>query len=491
MKSWNSVSFWAGLLLIFIFGSAASLGALPQEPLFRTDLLWSGSWERDKSLINRGDLRLHILGLTARGQVTDKRPIPPWENPDAGITALGTGLYHGATGSRFLYGLIDESGLAPRLRNPAIRSVPFLEYHKPSTADLKTTPSAAGEPAFYLNLASPSLGPVRGFASIHLDEKYTPAYGGGVNFQFAPKINLGMEGFFKTDTLPPRHASSWFSETPPLPERAFRIYGGNLTFTSPFFGIASDMAYSETFAFGRGLYGNIGITLGNRPWRLSLAADTAGDRYVGSDGSAHGSLFRTAGRFEWRGKRSSLFRMSTSLRGPGLGDPFTRSSSLLYYRFPKPPRTFPFGFSRISLELNRNASEPAKITDALEGSLGLILGPVRTVFQGTLTGTTRAAEPPLPYPGAEGDYQFASAKFSGEAAYSFSLFQLKTKLGYSLIHQKDPLWDLSFYGSVRGKFGRFSTKFAWTDFPSAWTYTFSWNLKYSVPGMKDGVFKLR
>jgi hypothetical protein len=480
MKYFFPVFFRGCLLWVFVLGAAVSPQALPKEPLFRADLLWSGSWERDKSLINRGDLRLHALGLTARGQVTDKRPIPPWENPEEGITALGTGLYHGATGSRFLYGLIDESGLVSRLRNPSIRSVPFLESHKPSTADLKTTPSATGEPALYFNLASPFLGPVRGFASVHLDEKYTPAFGGGFDLQFTKKINLGMEGFFKKDTLPPRYAASWFSETPPLPERDFRIYGLNLTFTAPFFGIAADMAYSETFAFGRDLYGNMGITLGDRPWRLSLAADAAGTRYVGSDGSAHGSLFRAAGRFEWRGKRSSLFRISTSLRGPELGESFTRSSSLLYYRFPTPLRTFPFGLSRISLEFNRNASEPQEITDALEGSLGLILGPVRPIFQGTLSGTTEAAGTPLPYPGAERDYQFASAKVSGELSYSFSLFQLKTKLGYSHIHQKDPLWDLSFYGSVRGKFGRFSAKFAWTDFPDTWTYTFSWNLKYGI-----------
>ncbi|MDR2068961.1 MAG: hypothetical protein LBP71_03730 [Spirochaetaceae bacterium] len=480
MKYFFSVSFRGCWLLGLVFGAAVCSQALPTEPLFRLDLRWSGSWERDKSLINRGDLRLHALGLTARGQVTDKRPVPPWENTQEGITALGAGLYHNGTGSRFLYGLIDESGLAPRLRNPGIRSVPFLEYHQPSTADLKTAPSSTGEPAFYLNLASPSLGPARGFASVHLDEEYAPAFGGGFTLQFAKKINLGMEGLFKQAVLPPRYASSWFSETPPLPERDFRIYGLNLTFTVPFFGISADMAYSETFAFGRDPYGNIGITLGDRPWRLSLAVDAAGDRYVGSDGSAHGSLFRAAGRFEWRGKRSSLFRISTSLRGPGLGEPFARSSSLLYYRFPAPSRKFPFGFSRVSLELNRNALDPEDITDSLEGSLGLILGPVRTVFQGTLSGTTRAAGTPVPYPGAEGDYQFASAKVSGELSYSFSLFQLKTKLGYSHVHQKEPLWDLSLYGSVWGKFGRFSAKFAWTDFPGVWTYTFSWNLKYGL-----------
>jgi hypothetical protein len=479
MKMAGFASLRGGVLLALVFGAAVSAGALPREPRFGMDLLWSGSWERDKSLINRGDLRLHALGMTARGQVVDKRPVPPWENSGEGITALGAGLYHKTTGSRFLYGLVDESGLAPRLRNPQARSVPFLEYHKPSTADLKTAPSSTGKPVFYLNLASPSLGPVRGFASVGLDEDYTPAYGGGLNVQFAPKIKLGMEGFFKEDTLPFRDSASWFSEKPPLPERDFRLYGLNLTFTSPFFGIASDVAYSETFAFGRGLYGNIGITLGNRPWRLSLAADTAGDRYVGSDGSDHGSLFRVASRFEWQGKRSSLFRTATTLRGPGLGEPFTRSSSLLYYRFPTPKRTFPFGLSRISLELNRNASDPEEIIDALEGSLGLILGPVRSVFQGSITGTT-AADTPLPYPGAEGDYQFASAKASGELSYSFSPFQLKTKLGYSHVHQKDPLWDLSLSGSVRGKFGRFSAKFAWTDFPSTWTYTFSWSLKYGI-----------
>ncbi|MDR3342055.1 MAG: hypothetical protein LBT14_04565 [Treponema sp.] len=471
----DALCLFIGFLLVApsLPGDATSQG-------FSWDLLWSGSWEAEGNLINRGDLRFHIpwQDLSLRAQIIDKRPVPPWEQIDMGNTRVSGGLYHEPTGSRLLYGILDERGLPARIRNPWIRAVPFVEYHQPSVSDLKTEPSSTKEPEAYLYLGSPSWGIFKGFASALLDETLHPAFGGGLEAQFNKKSSVRLEGFYTGKELSPRHASTWFSTSPPLPEREFHLYALGLVFTSPYIGIASDWAYSDTFAYGRDLYGNLGLRIGSKPWRLSLAADGAGSRYVGRDGTAIGPGFRTALGIERRGKQSSLFRLHTSLRAGGLGEPFERSSSLIYYRFPAGSGGVPIRPSRISLALARNASDLDTIQDRFEGSIGLRLGPLRSVFSGTLIGISSATEPPPPFPIPEAAWNFSSAKISGELSYNVRIFQFKATVGYTVKKEKDPLWDSAWYASVRGKRSRFSLKIASPDFPAQWTYTLSWRLEW-------------
>jgi hypothetical protein len=450
------------------------------------DILWYQDLQSplgpgDAFLINRGDLRLHALGLTLRGQVTDKRSLPVWERTDEALTAPGAALYHDATGSRFLYGIISETGLSARLRNPAGRGIPYFENHGPSGADLKTEPSATGSPGFYLNLTSPYLGPVSGFASADMDAEgpEDPRWGGGLRFRFGPRTSLGLEGLYTGSTLPPRSPKTWFSADPALPERDYRLFGGSAVFTAPFVSVASDLAYSETFAFGRDLYGNLGLTVGDRPWRVSLAADSAGDRFVGSDGTDRGALFRSAGRFEWRFRRSSLFRLSTSLRASGIGEPFTRSSSLLSYRFPTPSRESIFALSRVSLTVSRDLSDREEVSDRLDASLGFLIGPVRSTLQGSLRGLAEVSGDPGPYPGFE-DRRFEALQTSGELSYNFSPFQVRAKLGFLREEGKEDRWAFSASGSLRKKFLRVSVKVGTEELGGPWSFTVSYRLNYST-----------
>jgi hypothetical protein len=449
--------------------------------------LWSGSWENEGNLVNRGDLKLHIpwqdLGL--RAQVTDKRPANFnlsdfsvfLEELGQGNTSPGGGLYHGPSGSRVLYGILDEWGLPARVRNPWIRAVPLTEAHNPSLGDLKTEPSSTKSPETYLYLGLPRLGPFSFFGSLLLDEGLNPSAGGGLTARFDGKTSLGLEGFYTEKKLPPGKASAWFSRSPPLPERDFRLYALALVFNSPFFGAASDWAYSETFAYGRDLYGNAALRLGDRPWRLSLAADGAGGLYVGRDGSTPGAGFRLAGRLEGRGKGSSLFRLSTTLRAPGPGEPFDRSSSVIYYRFPVSAGNSPLSFSGISLTLNRNSQDREKIQDSFEAVLRFNAGPLRPVFKGALTGLTAAEETPLFFPCPDSPYLFESAWAAGELSYTLGFFQFKTKLGYTVKTERAPVWDAAFSAAIRGKWGRFSLKVESPEFPDAWTWELSWRVE--------------
>ena len=523
------------------------------KPLFTWDLLWTGSWEESKNLLNRGDLRLGLTppGLLLRGQFLDKHPFnveldPPWGDPSSGISAASAGLYHKATGSRLLYGILDEWGLPARIRSPWIRSAPYTENHKPIMADLRTTTSTTKKDEAYLYLSSPRLDlnslplfqnapkmAVRGFGSAQfaamdaVEGELSPAFSGGLEALLWKDTELLLEGFYTGAELPARGSSSWFSDPPPLPDRDFRLGAAALLLNTPYVSFSSDWAWSETFAWGSGVYGNAGIFLSppfawnkpktgkTGPWSLSLAADGMSERYIGRDGTSPGGGLRTAGKVEWKGPRSSLFRVNTTLRGPALDEPFERSSSGIYYRFPAPAANaahsgkFPLRVSRMSLNADRNASNLKKIYDDIDGALGLSLSlppmllppvllpssarkiknprpksyPLSINLSATIKTLGSSAEVPPSYPflpiNAESGtpMEFDSAKVSGELLWSPGIFQFRTRWGYTAYAKKDDQWDGSVSAAVRFKHGRFSTKFAWPVFPEKWNCTLSWRVE--------------
>ena len=482
--------------------------------LFTWGLYWGGAWEESKTLANRGEFRLGWTppGLFLRGQALDKRPFdfhssPPWaDEKSKAISGLAAGLYHKPTGSRVLYGVIDEWGLSARVRNPWIRGAPFAENHKPLMADLKTAVSSTKEPETYLYLSSPWLALAntawRGFASMQTrTNEFAPDWTGGIEAMFNKKTRLLLEGFYTEKSLPPRKSGSWFADPAPLPERDFRLSCLGLLFNAPYWSFSSDFAYSETFAWGRDIYGNLGILITPPlernskkpgPWSLSLAADGAGGRWTGRDGTSPGAGFRTAGKLEYKGKGSGLFRLNTTLRGPGLGEKFNRSSSGIYYRFPAPDkkkgantRTFPLRVSRISLTADRNAVKPEKIVDGISGTLGLSLSlfpnyiknPLGINISGGVQGVCSSNETPSPYPLPQYPYRFDSAKASGELSWSPGPFQFKTKWGYKASAKKEGQWDSSFSAAFKFKPGRFSVKVASPNFPDDWNCTLSWHIE--------------
>jgi hypothetical protein len=469
-------------------------------------LVWTGSWslsgiQADEdgglrtgtgSLTNRGDIQVNALGLTARFQALDKRPSLFWEQPDAGLSGFSGGIYHNRTGSRLLYGVLDEWGLSARLRNPWGKSLPFAETRRPLTADLKAEISSTRPPATesetYLYLGSPRLGKFRAFASAQTDMRWTPALGSGVDLQFAKKTSLRAEGFYTQQRLTQSYPSTWFSFPPPLPERDFRLGGAGIFFTTPLFGAAFDGAYSETFAWGRDMYGNLAFRLGDKPWQASVGAEAAGSRFVDRDGTAVGAGFRAAARLDRKGKGTSLFRVGLTLRGPEIGEALNRGSALVSYRFPSSLKfPLPLGLSfrpgKVSLAAARDGRNRETLSDSFDAGVSFYVGPVRTAFNAALICVTDRVS-----------YDFNTSKISGELSYYTGPFQFRTKAGYTGTRSKSPVWDLSWYVSIRGQRehstaprrfslpGRFSVKVSSSDFPEKWACEFSWRLE--VPAGK-------
>jgi len=493
--------------------------AAEPAPVLNWGLLWSGSWEEKNftfqdepalsgTLGNRGEVKLHFLppNLTLRGQVLDKRPLdfslePPWGDPDKWVTNYQGGLYHKTTGSRLLYGTLDEWGLPARIRNPWIRSPPYAENHKPVIADLKTAASSTKEDEAYLYLSSPVLKlfpdvNLRTFISAQSEvEEFTPAVSGGLDFTFKKTNSLLLETFYTGKTLQPTKPSSWFSEKPPLPEREFRLLAAGLLFTNPDFSVSSDFAQSETFAVGKDNYVNLGISLSpslpfgskSRPLLISLSADGAGDRFIYRDGVNHGEGFRSAAKIEWKGRNSSLIKINTVLRGPAFGEDFNRSSSGFYWRFPSSAaiRNNTLRLTRISLSADRNAVNPLKISDSFSGNLGISLNmrqigiktPLGINFSGSIKGLAGANDSISPFPVLDKDWSWEKADVDCEFLWSIGVFQFRTKAGCTFFPEKDEKWELSLGTTIHFKHGRLSFKVSSPDFPEKWNWTASWRME--------------
>jgi hypothetical protein len=419
-----SFPFRAGVLLRALIFLAAPLAA---ETPFSWNFLWAGSWEEGGRLAGRGDLKFHFPGpnLTLRGEILDRRQggwdaLPPfggsWKEGEPRF--LGA-LYHQGTGSRILYGALEEWGLSARLRSPWSRGLPFAESRKASTADLRSAYSGK-EDTLYLYLGSPYLGlpgggfpRLRAFGSMRLDpaklsagtSSFAPlgdgtALGAGLEGRFAPGVSLSLEGFAGAGGIPEKNPTAWFLESPPLPDQEFRILGFGLLFNSPYVSLSADAAWPQISIYGgdfpQNLYANLGIRVGTkgagrRPssWQLSLAADGAGPYYTGSDGAGAGAGFRLGGKFEVQSRRAGSFRINTGLSGPGFtpdpagGLSFDRSSSGFSYR--PPAGTLPLRISRLSLSASRDARETEHIKDSAVLGLSLAGSPRdlgRTITQG-------------------------------------------------------------------------------------------------------------
>ena len=501
------------LILLLILGAIPAFGKEtsrtdPGETFITWNLLWTGSWYKNVktiddefpstedlfsggTLYNRGNLSLGLpkLNLSFRFLATDKRLMPPIEDDGKAGFNPGIGIYHDGSGSRFIYGVQSEYGLPARINNVWLKSIPFMEYRGPSSRDLKIEPSAQDKSETYLYLSLPAniLPGFDAFGAVTLDTDGNPAFGGGAALG-GKKLNLRLEGFYTRKELAPKTISTWFSPSPPLPARDFEIYALGIIFNSAPAAFAADLAFSETFAWGRGIYGNAALRLGNKPWRFSLAGDGAGTRFVDRRGAMTGAGLRLAAKVEHFLPRSGLLRFQGSLRSPGLEESFNRGAFSAYFRPSAPSAAekrrnpFMFRLSRATIGLNRDARTPEKTADSLDALAGFYLGPFSPVFSVSLhslsaIGGKNENISLFHFPVFE---NFDSLKFSGELIWNPGIINVRTKLGRTVFAKKDNVCDLSMNLSIRpGKWGRLSLNVASTDFPEKWNYTVGWRLEYS------------
>jgi hypothetical protein len=484
--------------LVFIVSlsiGAAHAAAIPLPSWFQPSLLWLGSYyqdSQDSEFLNRGDAKFRLnvtplLDFTARIQLLDQRPA---DDMAEGLSVFGMGIYHNPTGSRVLYGPLDSGGLPARVKNIYQHGAPFVVNHSRSSVDLKTDPGAAFKSAFAARLVSPPLGgwqTFAGFTDERDDNRYSFLFGvntDAVGAVAKNRIQASAEFYYQSAVLPEKSVTGWFTDKQLLPEREERLYAGTIRLLSPLVSAASDIAYSETFAFGRGMYWNMGLQFGNRPWRVSLAADATTPRFVDSGGAVPGQGFRMGGRIERFLPRGEIWRLETTLRGFGDGeDAFTRSSSTLYYHFPSIEKTkgekIPLSFSQVSLGATRNAVNRAKILDSWKAALVVNIGKVRLKTSAAL-GEYTHDDDPSPFPDRNCTYVVYNWRLDEEAVVPFDFFTLTAtigclkKLDAVSAQWKDAEVPLSLSTQIHTAPGRFTVRLAFSDFPKDWKLSVSW-----------------
>ena len=529
--------------------SATKTSPNKSAPLLVPEFLSAGAWESRHNLTNRLDFKVTIpkANLALRAEVLDRRPATSFavlgesfeeENENGKtITQPGLALYHLSTLSRLLYGVLDTYGLPARIRNVWIRGAPYAESRTESSAELKIAPSSTAMPQVYACLDSNgfSLGPgrIRGFASFAINtgsENRIPAVDAGLGYEWG-RGEFALEGFYTQRKLPERKSTTWFNEKPALPARDTRLFAGSASFIVPVFALTADLAFSETFAFGKDYYGSLGLRFGNKPWRFSLAHDAAGSRYVDSSGGNPGAGFRTAARLERWGKKTGLFRLTALFRGPGPDEGFTkalgegdftgiiqsfnRMSGELYYRFPvnSGKDTSSFSFTRFSFSIGRDSRNEKKVLDSGGTMAAFKLGPVNSISEGKFslfnrnksTGIEEAGcqfnsfklsqyfswtiyspivrKPPakssMPeensVPGAK---PTGTEEKSGSGKKSSFTVQFSTRVSYEKTINKEGIWGTSFSASFRTRKNRLTIKAATSNFPQKWEYTVSWRLQF-------------
>jgi hypothetical protein len=377
-----------------------------------------------------------------------------------------------------LYGLIETKGLLNRTRNIWGRSAPWFETHAISNADLKNQAGDMENAAVYLQQLSPRLGPFSAYFSTLVNKEEAAVFTGGAALRLPFNSALRLEGAFTDKELEERKMQAWFSDKPYLPERKFRFYALSAVFSNRYLSFAGDFAQSEVFAWGMDIYANAALRAGVGPVRFSLAADGAGPRFSALDGSVPGAGFRSAAKFEWEGRRNMLLRISSVLRAAAWKEPFDRSVSNLYFRFPL-NKNFPLRINRISLTMERDAQNWERIDESLTLGAAFSAGPLRPSFSVSVNQYTLAkvGDRISPYPDYTKDHEFASLKFSGQLSWTIRFVTLKGAVSCTAAGEDKPLVTRSLSATASGKIGRIGLKLSNDGKNGDLAYTVSWRVQ--------------
>ncbi|MDR2660376.1 MAG: hypothetical protein LBC27_10415 [Spirochaetaceae bacterium] len=451
----------------------------PNSKPFGFSVLESGSWVEDGNFSNRLDTRLYApWGISLRGQLVDKRPAPPWENPDEGLTAWGTALYHKSTGSRLIYGLIETQGLLNRTRNIWTRSAPWFETHSVSNADLKNSTGDMETAVVYMDLLTPAIGPFNAYFSTQFDKKSNTVFTAGAAARLPFNSSLRLEALSSERWFEERKMEAWFSDNPYLPERKLNFHAFSAVFSNPYFSFAGDFAYSEIFAWGMDIYANASLRFGAGPWRFSLASDGAGSRFSGFDGSVPGAGFRSAAKFEWEGNRNMLFRLSSVLRSGAWQAPFDHSATKLYFRFPLDKSSL-FRVNRVSLAMERDARSWERITDDFSLAAVFGAGPFRPSFGVTFSrhSVANVGDTIYPYPTFSAASEFDTLKLSAALSCMIFFVSLKGAVSCDIVDGKETASASSVSASVSGKLGRLGLKLSGDSKTGKLSYSVTWKIQ--------------
>ncbi|TCW60973.1 hypothetical protein [Treponema sp. J25] len=231
-----------------------------------------------------------------------------WTVPqEVTIPIPNVGLFHGPTGSRFLFGNCTIQGLESRITNPMGKDLTGPFSYRSSTAILATSPSSSGKEEWYGKIVVPLGSFVEGTSFVHIDAQNFPwgTYGTGVSFLLPQHQTFAIEGLYYRGTVEAPTATTWFSAVPLLPAHPFEVWAGTLWYRGTAGSGGLSLAYSSTYFGETGWYMHGAVRYAPAPWELRLAGDGILGAYRSPGGELQSRNYRLQSFFGYIPRRPS------------------------------------------------------------------------------------------------------------------------------------------------------------------------------------------
>lgn len=455
--------------LALILRSPERVGAAGSN---HVDLTVSGDWREGEQIDQRFGLSLvdTLPGLTLRALYVERRP-PDDNYTHSSAGALRAGLYHSNTGSRLLFGPLQETGLASRIRDPWGKGLPYAEHHQPRIGELSSYAGPDAPNTTYVLIGTHLKAPLRIYGAASLSESDMIIANLGLRFSGLPSILFAVEGTYLANTLDELTSSAWFSDQGPLPERLLRISGLRASLLTPTLSLAGDLAYSYAENQGRGFYGNFALTLGRGQLSLGLCTEIVSDLFTDPEGLCAPEGFRWGVKIVGRPSRSRTLTLEGLFRSPSFIEPVAGTEFLAAYGAAEAPRIRLPVLSSLRLSGKRDLFSELFCRDEISGTLSLRWGWMRIspfskvkFIRSLLPGQSR----PSPFPLADGGLRQAERSFGSSLLLQFGLLDLGARLERTIEARSESQWTASATASLQIWSGRLGISYTLPNTDAAW-----------------------
>lgn len=448
------------------------------------ELTISGDWREGEDIDQRFALSLvdALPGLTLRALYVERRP--PDENYPNASAALRGGLYHAGTGSRLLYGPLQESGLVSRMHNPWGKGLPYAEHHQPRVGELAPRAGPDASNTTYGLVGTRLKAPLRLYGAASLSETDKLIAGMGLQFYGLPSAELAAEGTYLAWTLDELTPTAWFSEQGPLPERILRIAGLRASLMTHFLSLAGDIAYSHAENQGSGSYGNFALNLRRGPLSLDLSAESVSDLFTDPEGQRAPEGFRWGAKIVGRPSRSQIISLEGLFQSPSPQEPVAVTEIRAAYGAAEAPRNRRPFLSALRLSGKRDRSYDFACKDEASGTLSLRWGRLRMSTFGKAE-FIRPLLPGLSMPSAlplsDGGLRPTEKSLGGSLTLRFDALDIGARLERTSRPPKEPHWAASAGATLQTKAGRLGLSYTLASADAPWELGVSYRKTVRFP----------
>ncbi len=308
-----------------------------------------------------------------------------------GEAATGGGQVSIGTNERLHlgFGPLKLRGLPYELTGPFKKPLGSNSRRRPTSAILNSEASPSAEPELLVWAETDRRRRLRGRAGSYRSSEGMDTYFAGFDGGETGIYEFWAEAFQGNALLPSRSADCWFSDEPPLPERALLIRAVTASLAVPQARLFLCGAASQCEARGRGAYAQTAIDIVQSAFRFSAAADGTTERFVDAGGDEIGDRLRYWGEISSRILCGSVARAEYSADySAGLEKPPSQHFGMdIHFQTAKSSSLFRLTESTVAVE--RKPAEDADAVERLQASLRFANGRARTTLSFFIAETTK------------------------------------------------------------------------------------------------------